>query len=77
MFYIGPAPQHYRCFTLLQKDTHAIAVSDTVCFRHLMLMAPTLTTEDHIIHNLCALTNAIKGAPNATADDQLRAITQL
>ena len=32
---------------------------------------------DHIIHNLRALTNAIKGTSNATADDQLQAIAKL
>jgi hypothetical protein len=31
-FYIGPAMNHYQCYTLLRLNTQAVVVSDTVIF---------------------------------------------
>jgi hypothetical protein len=77
-FYIGPAMHHYRCYTLLRHNTLAPVVSDTVIFRHHTLTLPAITTEDRIIHCLCALTTAIQADRTPTrTDDQLLAIESL
>ena len=31
-FYIGPAPSHYRCYTVCVKDTGAVRITDTVAW---------------------------------------------
>ena len=33
-YYIGPAPKHYLCFNLIDKQTKYIVVADTVYFLH-------------------------------------------
>ncbi len=76
-FYVGPALQHYRCYTILKKESHAIVISDTVRFCHHTLTVPNLTAEDKIIHALQALTTAMAhSAPSATGA-QLQAIAAL
>jgi hypothetical protein len=53
-------------------------ISDTVIFRHHTLTLPAITTEDRIIHCLCALTTAIQADRTPTkTDDQLLAIESL
>ena len=77
-YYVGPAMNHYRCYTLVRAATQAIVVSDTVIFRHHTLSLPSLTTEDRIIHCLRALTTAIQADRTPTrTDDQLLAIESL
>jgi len=74
-FYIGPAMNHYQCYMLPRHNTQAVVVSATVIFRHHTLTLPALTTEDSIIHCLCALTTAIQANRTPTKkDDQLLAI---
>jgi hypothetical protein len=58
-FYVGPAPDHYRCLTIIKTSTAAVIVLDTVIFQHPTLSVPTLTTTDRIINCLRALTVAI------------------
>ena len=77
-FYIGPAMNHYCCYTLLCNNTQAIVVSDTIIFRHQTLNLPFLTAEDCIIHCLSALTTAIRANQSPTrTDEQLLAIESL
>ena len=33
-FYIGPALKHYRCYRVLNKVSHAVAITDALKFRH-------------------------------------------
>jgi hypothetical protein len=77
-FYVGPAPDRYRCFTVIKTSTAAVIVSDTVVFQHPTLSVPTLTTTDRIIHCLRALTVAIRA--DCTQDNchaQLLAVKSL
>ena len=77
-YYVGPAMKHYRCYTIVRSNTQAIAVSDTVIFRHHTLTLPALSTEDRIIHCLRALTAAIQADHTPTkTDDQLLAVESL
>ena len=77
-FYIGPALNHYCCYTLLRNNTQAIVVSDTVIFWHHTLNLLFLTAEDRIIHCLRALTTAIRDNRSPTrTDKQLLAIESL
>ena len=59
-FYVGPALDHYRCYTVVKTSTSAVVVTDTVTFQHPTLSIPTLTTTDRVIHCLRALTVAIR-----------------
>jgi hypothetical protein len=77
-FYIGPAMNHYRCYTLLRNNKQEIVVSDTVIFQHQTLDLPFLTAEDRIIHCLRAPTTAIRVNQSPTrTDEQLLAIESL
>ena len=77
-FYVGPALDHYRCYTIIKSSTSAVIISDTVVFQHPTLSVPTLTTTDRIIHCLRALTVAVRA--DKTPDNchaQLLAIESL
>ena len=76
-YFVGPALNHYRCYTVLKKDSQAVIISDTVRFRHHTLTIPDLSAEDKIIHALQTLTHSMTGAPTASTDDQLMAIASL
>ena len=76
-YYIGPALNHYRCYALLKKESQAIVISDTICFRHPTFAASNPSPEDRIMFALRALTKTIQGKSFATAAAQLEAIENL
>ena len=76
-FYVGPALHHYRCYTLLKKESQAVIISDTICFRHPTFAIDVPSTEDRIVHGLRALTKALAGKSFATTEAQLTAIQNL
>ena len=76
-FYIGPAMDHYRCFTIVNAASHASMISDTVAFRHDFLQHLTPTPSDRLLHGLRVLTEALQDAPHTSCDDQLNAIADL
>ena len=69
--------EHYRCQLVIPADTREINVLDTVEFLHKFITSPTITPEDHILHGINALSGAIKDAPTATYEAQIKAITTL
>ena len=69
-FYIGPAMNHYRCYTLLRNKTQAIVVSDNIIFWHHTLNLTVLTAEDCIIHCLRAPTTAFRANRSPTRTDE-------
>ncbi len=62
-FYIGPAPDSYRCFKLVKTDTKSQVISDTVKIYHSYLSVPMPSAEDKIIHGLQVVAGAIWGTP--------------
>ena len=62
---------------MIPADAREINVSDTVEFLHKFITYPTITPEDCILHGLNTLSGAIKDAPTATQDAQIKAITAL
>ena len=76
-FYVGPALNHYRCYTLLKKDSQAVDISDTICFRHPSFAATNPSPANHIMHALRALTKTIQNKSFATTAAQLEAIENL
>ncbi len=73
----GPALKHYRCFTVINKKTKEVIVSDTVEFRHSYLTQPTLTPEDRMTHAMNVLSCALKDAPTIKHEAQLEAVKNL
>jgi hypothetical protein len=49
-FNIGPALSHYRCFQVVDANTKALVISDTVEFRHNYLHSPKVSYEDRLLH---------------------------
>jgi hypothetical protein len=76
-FYVGPALQHYRCYRVLSKESHAVTISDAIKFRHHYLPSPRVSTEDKIIHALQAINNTLARTPSTTTTEQLTAIQTL
>ena len=76
-FYLGPALHHYRCYTLLKRESQAVVISDTICFRHPTFAMTNPTTADRIVYSLRALTKAISGHSFESSTAQLRAINDL
>jgi hypothetical protein len=61
-FNIGPALSHYRCFEVVDSDTKALIISDTVEFRHDYLAPPSISYEDRVLHAINFLSTTIKEA---------------
>eukprot|EP00804_Cyclotella_cryptica_P022924 CCRYP_018758-RA/>CCRYP_018758-RA protein AED:0.17 eAED:0.24 QI:0/0/0/1/0.5/0.33/3/0/705 len=76
-FNIGPALSHYRCFQVVDADTKAIVISDTVEFRHTYLSPPSVSYKDRLLHAITFLSTAINEATNDSINSQLIAIDQL
>ena len=76
-FYIEPALQHYHCYRVLTKESHAVIVSDAIKFCPHNLPAQHITAEDKIIHALRAINMTISRMTPAPADEQLNAIETL
>ena len=76
-FYVGYALESYRCFKAVDSKTKDASISDRVEFMHSYLTQPTLTPEDRIVHAVRLLMCALKDAPDARAEAQLQAISDL
>ena len=76
-FYVGPALQHYRCYRVLNKESHAVTISHAIKFCHHYLPSPRVSTEDKIIHALQAINNTLARSPSTTTAEQLTAIQTL
>ena len=71
-YYIGNAPEHYRCHDIYIPDTKGTQTCETVFFKHKYLTMPTLTTADALIRAADSLTAAIDRTnpkPGMTRDD--------
>eukprot|EP00957_Ditylum_brightwellii_P083500 6348364-Ditylum_brightwellii.AAC.1 len=42
-WYVGPALQHYRCYTVVMKEKAAQRITNTVKFKHHGAKVPTVT----------------------------------
>ena len=76
-FNIGGALKHYRCFTIINKQTKATVVSDTVEFQHSYLIQPSLNFEDQLIHTMVMLILNIKGVTAVSCNAQLDSIKDI
>jgi len=76
-FNIGPALSHYRCFEVVDSDTKALVISDTVEFRHDYLAPPSISYEDRVLHAINFLSTTINEATNDSINSQLIAIDKL
>ena len=76
-WYVGPAMRHYRCYTVIAKNTGAEIISDTVKFKHHAIVVPTITPTDHLIHATDTLTRALRGAPQEQAPNHIEAVERL
>ena len=47
-WYVGPVPQHYRCFKMYMPATHKERISDTVQLIPSRIHIPSVTLADHI-----------------------------
>eukprot|EP00957_Ditylum_brightwellii_P053208 4034464-Ditylum_brightwellii.AAC.1 len=47
-WYVGPALQHYRCYTVVMKEKAAQQKTDTVKFKHHGAKVPTVTPAERV-----------------------------
>ena len=59
-WYIGPAPEHYRCYTALIDDTQSTRVTDTIEFFPSKTNMPRLSSQDAAIRAAQELTAALQ-----------------
>ena len=77
-WYINTSPDHYRCFTIFNKETRAERVSDTVFFKHKYLTQPTVTPKDAIMMAAKQLAKALAGdLPATLGETELQALERL
>ena len=76
-WYIGIAPEHYRCHTVFVKATRAIRISDTVFFKHKYITQPTVTPADAIVKAYQDLLHAIQGIKNVKGAVHLEALQRI
>jgi len=60
-FYIGTSLEYYRYYKAYCSDTRAVQGSETMCFKHKYITAPTVTKEDALIQAAQQLTDALHG----------------
>jgi hypothetical protein len=73
-WYIGIAPEHYRCHKIFVKATRAIRSSDTVFFKHKYITQPAITPADAIVKAYQDLLHAIWGIKNVKGSAHLEAL---
>eukprot|EP00804_Cyclotella_cryptica_P024745 CCRYP_001719-RA/>CCRYP_001719-RA protein AED:0.55 eAED:0.27 QI:0/-1/0/1/-1/0/1/0/424 len=76
-FNIGPALSHYCCFQVVDADTKAIVISNTIDFRHTYLSPPSVSFEDRLLQAITFLSTTINEATDDSINAQLIAIDQL
>eukprot|EP00804_Cyclotella_cryptica_P011209 CCRYP_007737-RB/>CCRYP_007737-RB protein AED:0.21 eAED:0.17 QI:0/-1/0/1/-1/1/1/0/1078 len=76
-WYIGMAPEHYRCHKIFVKATRSIRISDTVFFKHKYITQPTVTPADAIVKAYQDLMHAIQGIRNARGSAHLEALQRI
>ena len=81
-WYLGPAPEHYRCYTVYCSKTGRERIIDTVKFFPADISMPRMSSADNATVAAKELTHALlhpaPAAPFATiGDDQLVALKQL
>lgn len=64
-FYVGPALQHYRCYTIWVKETKATRISDTIAWFPEKIALPGPSPVDMLTAAIDELTFAIKTAVNS------------
>eukprot|EP00957_Ditylum_brightwellii_P092683 7057150-Ditylum_brightwellii.AAC.1 len=55
-WYVGPALQHYRCYTVVMKEKSAQRITDTVKFKHHGAKVPTVTPAERVAKAVKELT---------------------
>ena len=63
-FYVGPAPNHYRCVKCFIPKTQSIRVSDTVTFIPDIIPIPNATIDDHIRKTTDDLVHLLEKSPS-------------
>jgi hypothetical protein len=76
-WYVGPAMKHFRCYTVVMKNTTAQRISDTVRFEHHNVQIPHITPAQRIEKATNELTAAVRNAPTDAPPDYLDAIQRL
>ena len=64
-FYLGPAPQHYRCFTVWSSSTNAVRITDTLVWFLDNLQLPNPSVHDLLLAAIHDLTTAINTITSA------------
>ena len=65
-WYIGPAPEHYRCYRTYVTTTKSEWISDTVTFLHHNTKIPTVNPIDEVITAVNKLTKVLVHPPDNT-----------
>ena len=81
-WYLGPAMEHYRCFTTWIADTRAERVSDTIAWLPTQLLVPTASSSDAACAAALDLISALQRPSPASAlspfaDSETAALIQL
>jgi hypothetical protein len=71
-FYVGPSPEHYRCFRVWVTRTQAIRTTDTLSWHPVDAPFPGSQSTDHLTLAIQHLTDTIQRFPVEAADPALR-----
>ena len=74
-WYIGPAPHHYRCWTIYVDKTAAERIGDTVEFFPRQCTLPTLSSKDLAVKAAIELINTVKNPTPAAPFAPINATT--
>lgn len=76
-WYVGPAPMHYQCYTVIAKKSGAEHITDTVKFRHHAVALPTVSSAERVTKATNSLIHAIKDMPQPSHPPHIEAIEKL
>ena len=51
-YYVSPALNHYRCFTVFPTKIRTPRISDTIEFRHDYIIVPHVKPDDKVINSV-------------------------
>eukprot|EP00957_Ditylum_brightwellii_P132803 10126391-Ditylum_brightwellii.AAC.1 len=73
VWYLGPAVNHYRCYTMVMKEKAGQHITDTIKFKHHGVKVPNVTPAERIAKAGKDLAAAVRNDPTEGPPDYIEA----
>eukprot|EP00957_Ditylum_brightwellii_P009671 728789-Ditylum_brightwellii.AAC.1 len=76
-WYVRPAMNHYRWYTVVMEDITSKRTSDAVRLKYHAVTVPQITPTERIVQATAQLIQAVKNVPSDSPSDYLQTVKQL